>query len=143
MSGEKERVAVTLSPENVEWLDERYNNRSAFIDDLLTQAKDGNGRADEAVRELRIQQLEEEADDLEAKAESLKRQAERKRAKAEQLREENKVANKQATAKLEEARDALQHTPLEPDNPAVEKWATDLGITPGELIEKLQDGDAE
>ena len=143
MSGDKKRVAVTLSPENVDWLDGKYNNRSAFIDDLLTECKDGNGRADVAVRELRIQQLEEEADELEHEADSLRRKAERKREQVEELREQNHLSEEQTEADLAEAQDALEHVPLEPTNPAVENWAEKLGMTPIELVEKLEDGEDE
>ena len=38
---------------------------------------------------------------------------------------------------LSKARNALSKTPKEPDNPAIQNWADELGMTPQELINEL------
>lgn len=139
--GEKKRITVTLSAENVQWMDDRYNNRSGFLDDLVTQCRNGDGRAEEALQELRAEQLMEEAEDLKAESKRKKREAERKRQKAQEYLKQKEKVSEQAEAELADARDALLDNDgviLEPTNPAVQNWADKLGMTPVELIEELE-----
>ena len=144
-SGEKKRVTVTLSEENVDWLDEKYNNRSGFIDDMLTQYRTGDIQTEQGLHELRAEQLLEEALDLESEKNQLERKAERKRKKAERYLEQSETAEEQTEAELAEAREALEEAGVNitPTNPAVENWAEKLGMTPVELVEKLEDGENE
>ncbi len=132
MSGKK-RVAVSLSEENVAWIDENYNNRSAFIDDLVTRAREGESQMDDVVARYRLEQLNAEESSVESRLESIQSQKQR-------LREQLKSNEKETEALLSDAKQALSTTPKEPNNPAIQEWADDLGMTPAELIEELEGG---
>lgn len=127
-----ERISVSVSKENLLWLDANYNNRSAFINDLLTNAREGNGQVDSAIREYQIQQLESELA-------GMKSQVETKAARLESLKAEQRSDELEKERLWEEAKDALEEVPKEPDNPAVKNWAGKLELTPTELIEELEE----
>lgn len=127
-----EKITVSLSEENVSWLDANYNNRSGYIDDLLTQAREGSGQVEEAIREYQIQELTADVNGMESELET-------KKARLESLRAERRSERAEKERKIEDAREALDGTRLTPDNPAVKNWAEDIGMTPEELIEEITD----
>jgi len=67
------------------------------------------------------------------------RQAELAKAQDELDRLESLLERQEAAEQngLAEARESLEKTPKEAENPAIQKWATDLGMTPEELIDEL------
>lgn len=73
---EKERIGITVSAENLEWLDEEYNNRSGFIDDLLTKARMNGGDIDSALRQQEKRKLEREMQNHRNQLELLQEQME-------------------------------------------------------------------
>lgn len=78
----------------------------------------------------RITTLEREINDREAELARAKDELER----LESILERNESKE---DAQLAEAREALEKTPKDPTNPAIQKWADDLGKTPEELINEL------
>lgn len=93
--------------------------------------------------EVRLEQLDrrlsvvdQEQDELMEEREGLEQQ----RARIKSRIEESSDAEEQ---KLANARDVLEDVPHDPTNPAIENWASDLGMTPDELIEELEDGDQQ
>lgn len=80
-------------------------------------------------REERIQTLEHEINEREREIADERQRLER----LESLLEDHDGRDQQ----LEAARDALSDTPREPDNPAIQRWADRVGITPTELIDRL------
>lgn len=133
-------TSVNLEDDHAEWMDGENINRSEFINKLIGQYRDNEGRVEEAIQEFRAEQLLEEADDLESDGESKIRKAERKRKKAQEFLEASESAHERTVAELDEAREHLENVPLEPANPAVKNWAEKVGMTPSELIEQLEDG---
>jgi len=126
-----EQISVTLSEENIAWLDANYNNRSGYLDDLLTQAREGTGEIDEAIKRFQIEQLK--ADIAGAKS-----QLETKEARLNSLQAELESKEQEKERELEKAKDILEGANLTPDNPAVEKWADKVDMTPEQLIEEMQ-----
>jgi len=132
----REKIAVTISAENLAWLDENYNNRSGFIDDLITRARKGEAEIDRAVAQYQKEQLEREKATLETQMEGVE----------EQLRTIEKRMERQQSyeqTQLEEVREILEGIPREPTNPAVQTQAEKLDMTPEELLDALDDGGAE
>lgn len=132
----REKIAVTISAENLAWLDENYNNRSGFIDDLITRARKGEAEIDRAVAQYQKEQLEREKATLETQMEGVE----------EQLRTIEKRMERQQSyeqTQLEEVREILEGIPHEPTNPAVQTQAEKLDMTPEELLDALDDGGAE
>jgi len=126
---DKERRTVTLDSENHEYL-KKEDNASAVVNDLIEQLRQGGDRQTAAI-ELQIEQKERELSEAEGKVERLERElAELQELRANFEHEED--------AELERAIEALEGTPRDPSNPAVENWAGRLGMTPAELVEELQ-----
>lgn len=73
---EKERIGITVSTENLEWLDENYNNRSGYIDDLLTQARMNGGDIDSILRKQEKRKLQREMQNHRSQLELLEQQIE-------------------------------------------------------------------
>ena len=132
--GERKATSVYLEVDHVEWMERQNLNRSEFVNDLISRYRDGNGRMDEAVARFRLEQLSSEEVSVESRLETIQSEKER-------LREQLETSEKKAKVELEQAKDALQDTPKEPTNPAIQNWASDLGMTPQELIEQLEGDD--
>jgi len=130
----RKRVAVTLDPANVEWLDQHCDNRSAFINDLLTRARNNEDAIDRVVARYRIEQLKREKATHEAQIEGIEQQLdelEDRKARGEEKRE----------VRLEEAKQNLTDVPPDPTNPAVQTWADKLDMSPQGLAEELEVAD--
>jgi len=124
----KERISATVDPENAEFLDQEHINTSGLINKLVEQYRTG-GAADDVIRDFRIEQLEDEADDAEKKAERKRRRvAELKAAKSEtEERERDSI--------LEAAADI----PASPEHPWVIEHADELDMTMDELKEEIKE----
>lgn len=128
---DRKPTSFNLTAENREWLDENVGNRSEFLNDLIEHHRQGNSQMDEAVARFRKEQLMAEKAAMESRLESMENEI-------EAVDEQITSHSKQAQVELEEAKDALQDTPKEPDNPAIQNWAKDLGMTSEELIDELE-----
>jgi len=125
---EKERRTVTLDPENDRVLEDS-DNASAIVNDLVEQYRK-NGDRGTAALELQREQKQRELKNAKRKVENLEQDiAELDALIREYQREED--------AELQEAREKLAETPKEPDNPAIQSWAQDLGLTPEQLLDEL------
>lgn len=125
---DKERRTVTLDAENDKVLEES-DNASAIVNDLVEQYRK-NGDRGTAALELQREQKQRELKNAKRKVENLEQDiAELDALIREYQREED--------AELQEAREKLAKTPKEPDNPAIKSWAKDLGLTPEQLLDEL------
>lgn len=125
---DKKAKSFTLEPENAELCDE-LDNASAVVDDLLTQYRQGADKETVAI-DLQIQQKEREL-------RNARRDVERLESDLAELKELKAQMNKREDAKLQDAQEALEGVPREATNPAIENWAEQLGMTPQELLNKL------
>lgn len=130
----RERIAVTLEPENVEWLDENCDNRSGFINKLLTRARNNEDAIDRVVARYRIEQLKRERATLESQMEGIDEQLKELETRVERGEEKREV-------KLEEAKEKLEGVPADPKNQAVQTWSNKLDMSPQELASKLEVAD--
>lgn len=126
---EKKRKSFTVDPENAE-LCEDHDNASALVNDLLEQYRKGSDKETAGI-DLQIVQKERELKER-------KRDVERLERDLQELRELKAGINKKKDAKLSEAREALEDTPKEVENGAIQNWASDLGMTPQQLVDELQ-----
>jgi len=130
----RRKIAITLDPENVEWLDEHCDNRSGFINDLLSRARNNEDAIEHVVARYRKEQLRAEKATLEARMEGINEQL-------DELDERIDVTEDQEAAKLDEAMDALDGAPPDPSNPAVQNWSEKLDMSPQQLAEQLEAAD--
>lgn len=126
---EKSRRSVTLDYENNQYLTE-HDNASALVNDLVEQYRTGPGKQTAAL-ELQIQQKQRVLEDAEEKVA-------RVRQEIQELRELKTSFEKQEQTRLSDARETLNETPKQPDNPAIQRWAGELDMQPAELVEELQ-----
>lgn len=125
----KPRKTVTLSEEAKAILDTE-DNASAVVTDLVEQY----GRSGErGTAGLRLQR-KHKARELEQSLETV----ERLEAELEDIDELIEEFEVQRSDEWQDAKDALEHTPKDPENDAIKHWAQKLGITPEELIEELE-----
>lgn len=136
---EKRKITISLGEENVEWIDEKYHNRSGFLDDLVTKYREGTGHADDVVRDLRIQQLEAEAEDLVSEGELKQKRAEEKREQAERLRNQSSLEQEEQNRILEDAVDKLAGLPSDPSGEHIKTWAEKADMTPEAFAEALEE----
>jgi cell shape-determining protein MreC len=107
------------------------NNKSAYIRDLIEADMRGN--------QAEVVGLETQIETLEKQAQSHAEQEQMFQDQAEELRElKNQVESTTAT-NLEKARAKLQDTPKDPANPAIQKWAEKVNLSPTELCKQLKD----
>lgn len=131
----KVRKTVSISPELARIVDRRDEfNLSGFVESCLEQhfAGDNAGNPELAALRAEMEELEEELDDLEQTREQL-------HARRREIEERLEDAQDREPELLDRASEALQATPKEPDNPAVQNWAAKVGISPRELCERLTD----
>lgn len=127
---DKERRTFTIDPENDE-LCQEHDNASALVNELLEQYRKGSDKETVGI-DLQIEQKQRELQERRKEVERIERDIE----ELEQLRA---GISKQEDAQLSEAKEALANTPKEPTNDAIQSWASDLGMTPAQLIDELQD----
>ena len=126
---DKKRKTFTLDPENYNALTD-HDNASALVNDLVEEWRRGGDRGTAALR-LNLRQKKREREIAKDRFEKLDDDVEELEALLAEF-------ESQQTNDLDRAREALEDTPLEPDNPAIKKWSRDLGIEPTELIRELQ-----
>ena len=131
MGMSKERTSLSLDPEVAQYLRQDSVNASGLVNELVSQHMNG-GATEDMIRDFRIKQVRSELEDINSRAE-------RKREELETLVEIDEGKSEEQQQQLEEARQTLVDTAKEPDNPAIKNWARDLGMSPQELIEKLEE----
>jgi hypothetical protein len=124
----KKPKTVTLDPANHEFLQEQ-DNASALVNDLVEQYR-RNGDRGTVGLELQREQKKREAKHARERAERLQNDVEELDALIREFERDER-------ADLAEARDVLSGTPKDPNNPAVQRWAKDLGLTPQQLLDEL------
>lgn len=131
-------ISVNVPDELVEYIDEQSDNRSAFVSDLVENHRDSKSIANEAVAEFRKRQLQQKKANLESELELFDQEL-------TEVNNQLQSNHQQTEAELEGARQTLEsaNTPLDASNPAVQKQAEKVGMTPVELVEKLKDGEGE
>jgi len=93
--------------------------------------------AETAAIERRIDERKQRIQTLEREINERERELAGERDKLARLESQLEQYESEREQQLEAARDALATTPRDPENPAVQNWADNLGMTPTELLEEL------
>jgi len=125
---DKKRRSVTLDPENYEYL-QQLDNGSAVINRVVSQLRKGGDEQTAAI-DLQIRQKKRELSNAEDEVARIETEL----TELTQLRDE--LQNRDSV-ELVQAREALEGTPKEETNPAVQHWADKLGMTEQELLDAL------
>jgi len=129
---EKRPVSLNLSEQNIAWMDEQCNNRSAYVDELLTRAREGGDELEGIIARYQAEQLRAQKAQLETRLEGVSDQLERVEKKAFQAEEKQQDV-------LQEARDVIRPDKRNEDNPAVQTWAKKAEMGVSEFLEALND----
>lgn len=124
-------VTVNLDDGNVEWLDAETDNRSAFVNKLITKAREGSGEIDEAVAQFQREKLRRDREALKVQIEGIEEQL-------EAIDDRMETAAGQRETSLEAVLENLSTTPRDPTNVAIRENAKDLGMTPEKLVTELE-----
>jgi len=125
----KETRTVTLDEENDAFLAEQ-DNASAVVNDLVTQYRQGGDRGTAAL-ELQKSQKKRELRTHKQFVENLQQDV-------EELETLIREFEREESAELRQAREALEYVENDPENEAVKNWSKKLGMTPEELLEKVE-----
>jgi len=128
------RTSITLSEEGYRFLKEQENS-SALVRDLLTNYRLTGDRGTAGL-ELQLKHAKEKKEERERR---LEREIEMYERQIEEYEALIQQRNKKEDTEMQEARDALETTPRDPENPAIVRWSKQLGVAPEELIEELDD----
>lgn len=124
-------VTVNLDDGNVEWLDAETDNRSAFVNKLVTKAREGSGEIDEAVAQFQREKLRRDRAALEVQIEGIEEQL-------ETIDNRMEATAGQKEASLEATIEELSDTPRDETNPAIQNHAQKLNMSPDALVEELE-----
>jgi chromosome segregation ATPase len=130
----KTRKTITIDSELAEIVDRRDEfNLSGFVNVCLEQhfSADGATSPQATALKAKLEQVEEELEDAERKRERLRSRRQEIEAELEDVEDDEPEL-------LEQAREKLSNTPKDPDNPAIQNWASKLGMPSEELVEELE-----
>ena len=131
----KTRKTITIDSELAEIVDRRDEfNLSGFVNVCLEQhfSADGATSPQKTALKAKLEQIEDELEDAERKRERL-------RSRREEIEDELEDVEDDEPELLMQARDKLDNTPKDPDNPAIQNWASKLGMPSEELVKELQE----
>lgn len=127
---DKTRMTFTVTEEQARYLKNK-DNQSAHVRRLIKADMQGHD-IDTAGLKLQIQTLEQQAQQAAEKEEMYQN-------RAEELSELVEQAEGRQQAELAEARQVLEHATWEVTNDAIQEWAKDVGMSPQQLCEELED----
>jgi DNA repair exonuclease SbcCD ATPase subunit len=135
----KSRKTITVDAELAELVDEKPSfNLSGFVNECLEQHFGGGGMSSpkNAALQAELERLERELADLDDKKEQI-------RQKRQSIEEELEEQAEQEPELMAQAKETLDDVPRDPSNAAIQNWASKLGITTDELLEKLPERKSE
>lgn len=127
---EKQIVSVSLTEENVEWLDAQTNNRSAYLNDVIDEIREGGGSA-AVIREFERRRLESQRKSIKAQLDTV----------TDQLEAIESMESKQEQQQNEVIERCVENWGRLPDrdSPGVETQAEKAGMEPDEFYEALKE----
>jgi len=125
-----ENISASVDDDVHEFLQQDHINISGLVNRCLKEYMNTGGDVS-AVRDLRIRQLKDEADELETRADT-------KRQRAKELREELEATkDEEQSAELDAVLQQAEYIPADAGHLFVQEHATELGMTPDELADAI------
>lgn len=119
-----------------EMLSERDDiNASAVVNKFLREYVAG-GRGEEAALEIRLNELDDEIADLEKELEQKRRERDRIENQLNSRRSELREQLAEVEQKVREG--AFPRENVDPDNPAIQRWASKAGVPAERFADELQ-----
>lgn len=120
----KERTSVTLDEDVADYIRQDHINTSGLVNKLLRRHMEG-GNVDNAIRDLRREQLKAEVNSLESQTEQKKKELAR-------LDEMDEEANDISEEELRK----IRQVPKDEDHPMIQEMAERHDMTPAEAIRR-------
>lgn len=128
----KNNISATIDDDVYEFVQQDHINTSGLVNRCLREYMNTGGDVS-AVRDLRIQQLEDDAEDFETRAQN-------KRETAKELRKAiEKESNTVDEGKRKEQLEKVRMVPDDPGHMLVQEVADELDMTPEEVLEEAND----
>lgn len=138
----KERKTFSLDAELVEELDEECNNASAVMNQLLSEFLMGGGEGPIGL-EIKLQRTERKLQDALDERERVNRRIEKLRNKRNRIESQIEAKTEEKQEEIKMAAENLEGTPRDPENPAVQNWAENVGVPATELLRRIEDLEVE
>ena len=130
----KKRKNISIDDNLAKIVEERDEfNLSGFVNRCLEEHFSATSATNpqEAVLRAELDEIESELSELNSKKEQM-------RERRNQIEEKLDNVEGQEPEMIAQARDNLRGTPRDADNPAVQNWASKLGITSEQLVGELE-----
>lgn len=130
----KTRKTITIDSELAEIVDRRDEfNLSGFVNICLEQhfSADNAASPQQTALKAKLEQIEQELEDAETKRQRL-------RSRRQEIEKELDEIEDSEPELMAQAREVLSEAPKDPDNPAIQNWASKLGLASETLVEKLE-----
>jgi len=127
----KERRTVTLDPDVDEFLQKEGVNASELVNRLV-EAHFTMGGDKLAMLEMREKQIESDIEELQARVESKEHELDQVQEQLSHLRNDKECV-------IQEAADVIPDEITSEQNGAVRRYADEAGISPSELLERIDD----
>jgi len=126
----KERISVSLTTENVEWLDAQTNNRSAYLNDVINEIREGGGSA-AVIREFERRRLESQKASIKAQLDTV----------TDQLEAIESMESKEQRKQQEVIERCVENWGRLPDrdSPGIETQAEKADMEPDEFYKELKE----
>jgi len=128
----KERISVTVDEDVYEYLSREHINTSGLVNKCMKSFMNGGGDTD-VLADFRVQQLLDEAEDLQQRSKRKREKAQKLRAERE--KKDTERTNEQRQQLLEEA----ANIPADPTHAFVVEHADTLNMTPEEFAQLIAD----
>lgn len=110
-------------------------NASAAVNSFLREYV-ASGKGEEAALEIRLQQLDDEISELEQEKQQKERERDRIEAQLESRRSDLNKTLDYVEKKINNEEFPRQN--IEQDNPAIQKWASESGVSTQRFVEQLE-----
>ena len=120
-------TSINLDRDLADWMDEENINRSDFLNEAGRLMRQNGSHMAKALRQHKIDELEAEAQFKQERANELKR-----------LDEDEEQFDQAVYEEARENMSRISKSSFTINNPGIEKWAAELGMTENELYERLQ-----
>jgi hypothetical protein len=127
---DKTPTSVNLTNENLEYLDSETDNRSAFINRLIREYREG-GSTDAMMQRYRLELLSTERGLARKRMESLQEQI-------DEIQSAMETAEERREREFTETAERMDGIPADPSNPAVQTQAENLDMEPSAFADRLE-----
>jgi len=138
--GEEERLVAEIPGDLKRLVDADERTNKEIVEAALWREFGGERKA---ALDRRIEEKERRVSMIQSEKNERERELEEERQELEALKAKRENKQSRREREIKDTLEQLDSVPWEPDNPAIQTNADDLGMEPSELIDRLEDYHAE